>query len=123
MAKIQALGGVFFKTADPDSLAAWYQQHLGLGVAEDYCGANFSPSQYPQGGFTLWSLFPKDSTYFAEDFIVNFIVDDVAGALVQVELGGATDIKGPVLDPCGSFGWFTDPAGHRVELWQPPTDN
>jgi hypothetical protein len=31
---------------------------------------------------------------------------------------GEASLRGA--DPFGRFGWFTDPEGNRVELWQPP---
>ena len=30
MARVTGIGGVFFKAQDPEALAAWYQQHLGV---------------------------------------------------------------------------------------------
>jgi predicted enzyme related to lactoylglutathione lyase len=52
--------------------------------------------------------------------MVNFVVDDVAGALAQVVAAGSK-VVGRVRDyPYGRFGWFLDPDGNKVELWQPP---
>ncbi len=30
MAKVTGIGGVFFKTEDPEALTRWYAEHLGL---------------------------------------------------------------------------------------------
>lgn len=52
--------------------------------------------------------------------MVNLIVDDLDAALDQVRAGGA-DVVGEVQEePYGRFGWFVDPEGNRVELWQAP---
>ena len=49
----------------------------------------------------------------------NFIVDDLYEALEQVVTGGATLIGEPEELEIGHFGWFVDPEGNKVELWQP----
>ena len=49
----------------------------------------------------------------------NLVVDDVRGALAQVKEGGA-QIVGQVEEAdYGKFGWFMDPDGNKVELWEP----
>jgi len=49
----------------------------------------------------------------------NLVVDDLEGALAQVKGGGA-EIVGEILEEdYGSFGWFVDPEGNKVELWVP----
>ena len=49
----------------------------------------------------------------------NLVVDDLAGALQQVVEGGAEIIGDVEKYDFGSFGWFIDPDGNKVELWQP----
>jgi predicted enzyme related to lactoylglutathione lyase len=50
--------------------------------------------------------------------MVDFVVDDVEGALAQVVAAGGIAV-GRVRDyPYGRFGWFLDPDGNKVELWQ-----
>jgi predicted enzyme related to lactoylglutathione lyase len=51
--------------------------------------------------------------------MINLIVDDLRAALVQVREGGAVVADKIEDHDYGSFGWFTDPDGNRVELWQP----
>jgi predicted enzyme related to lactoylglutathione lyase len=34
--------------------------------------------------------------------------------------GGATVLEEREEHDFGRFGWFIDPDGHRVELWEPP---
>ena len=121
MAKVLGLGGLFFKSQDPAALRAWYAQWLGL-ASDDY-GANFAPAAMPPGAHTVWSPFPDSTEYFdpsSDAFMFNLIVDDLDGALAQVRSGGAK-VVGNVEDyEYGRFGWFIDPDGHKVELWQLP---
>ena len=51
--------------------------------------------------------------------MLNFQVDDVNGALEKLSAAGVSvDVKREEYD-YGRFGWFTDPEGNKVELWQP----
>jgi len=123
MARIVGLGGVFFRSADPAALAAWYGEHLGLEVDASFGGAMFNEDA-ARPGYTLWSPFAQDTAYFGRDtqgFMINFRVDDLDPLLAHLrDIGTVVDEK---VDDSeyGRFGWFTDPDGNRVELWQPPS--
>ena len=123
MAKVIGLGGVFFKSRDPQALGEWYQKWLGVPVESAWGGATFKPDQMPPGGYSVWSPFPADTKYFApaeQSFMMNLVVDDLDGVLTQVSEGGA-EIVGEIEESdFGRFGWFLDPEGNKVELWQPP---
>lgn len=123
MAKALGIGGVFFKSSDPKGLGEWYRQWLGVPVEHPW-GAAFSPSDLPQGALGVWNPFDQSTSYFqpsAKAFMVNLVVDDVDGALAQVVEGGATPVGEIEESEFGRFGWFVDPEGNKVELWQPPT--
>jgi len=121
MAKALGIGGVFFKSADPKKLTAWYAEHLGMTI-EAYGAVKFLPTALPPGGSTVWNPFKATTDYFApstKDFMINLIVDDVSGALQQVQTGGA-QIVGEIADyDFGRFGHFIDPDGNKIELWEP----
>jgi len=46
------------------------------------------------------------------------VVDDLDAALAQVAEGGAS-VTGQGAEFNGRFGWFIDPDGNKVELWEP----
>jgi predicted enzyme related to lactoylglutathione lyase len=121
MAKALGIGGIFFKSKDPAALMAWYQACLGLpDEAKEY--ASFAPATMPPNGATVFSPFKSTTAYFApskREFMINFIVDDLDGALQQVAAGGATLVGEVQSFDYGRFGWFLDPDGNKVELWQP----
>ncbi len=125
MAKVLGVGGVFFKSKDPAALGDWYQKWLGVPVEPPY-GANFKPSSMPEYGLTVWAPFKADTEYFVpskSSFMINLVVDDLDGALAQVVEGGA-ELVGEVQEEAyGRFGWFLDPEGNKVELWQPPLED
>lgn len=123
MARALGIGGVFFKARDPKALADWYASRLGIELDEHFCGTCFRPASLPEGAYTVWSPFPAATDYFQpseQPFMFNLIVDDLDGALAQVEQGGGVLAGEPQADQLGRFGWFVDPEGNKVELWQPP---
>ena len=121
MAKVLGVGGVFFKAEDPDSLGEWYKRWLGVPVDPPY-GASFKSDHMPAGSFGVWAPFKQDTSYFEpseKPFMVNLVVDDLDGALEQVREGGAQVIGTIEEMEYGRFGWFVDPEGNKVELWEP----
>jgi predicted enzyme related to lactoylglutathione lyase len=121
MAKVTGLGGIFFKSRDPAALAAWYAKHLGLD-AEEWGGARFVENEQ-RPGYTLWSPFAADTSYFgagAQSYMINFRVDDLDALLAQLRANGVVVDERVDQSEFGRFGWITDPEGTRIELWQPP---
>ncbi len=122
MAQVTGVGGVFFKSDDPKVLGAWYAKWLKIDVDPSWGGASLQPAAMPEKGYTSCSPFKASTTYFEpseSDYMINLIVDDLTGALQQVEEGGATLVGKREELEFGSFGWFMDPDGNKVELWQP----
>jgi len=97
LAKVLGVGGVFFRAKDPQALAAWYGKHLGMELDDD--------TKYFE---------PSDQRY-----MINLVVDDLTGALEQVADAGAQLVGARQDEVYGSFAWFLDPEGNKVELWQP----
>ena len=128
MKDVLGIGGIFFKANDPEKLAAWYQEHLGLEV-EDYGGVTFrendgATSSIPKRqAYTVWSPFPADTDYFApseKPFMINFRVADLDALLARLRAEGVTVDERTEKSDFGYFGWVMDPEGNRVELWEPP---
>ena len=121
MPKVLGVGGVFFKSPDPSKLRAWYARWLGM-FSDDY-GVSFHPDALPEGAYTVWSPFPADTAYFEPSprgFMVNLIVDDLDAMLDHLRGSGAQVLDEVEDLPEGRFGWFVDPDGNKVELWEPP---
>ena len=120
MAKALGVGGIFLKSRSPRKLARWYSRCLGLSLAGPTM-AMFKPSGMPKASYTVWSVFSASSRYFkpsASQHMVNFVVDNVEGVLAKVVAEGGKAV-GRIQDtPYGRFGWFVDPDGNKVELWQ-----
>jgi predicted enzyme related to lactoylglutathione lyase len=79
----------------------------------------------PEHAFTVWSVFAEDTDYFGDGdqaFMINLVVDDLDAALARVDAAGGKVINEREEHDYGRFGWFTDPDGNRVELWEPPDE-
>ena len=121
MARVLGIGGVFFKCGDTEKLTAWYEKYLGMSVNESG-GIEFPLELLPDTAYCVWGPFRKDTDYFApsgREFMINLVVDDLEQALEQVVAGGAQQIGEIVRYEYGRFGWFLDPEGNKVELWEP----
>ena len=122
MARALGVGGVFFKSRDPEALSSWYARWLDLPIEPTFFCASFLPETIPPGGYTVWAPFKSSTTYFepsAKDFMINLIVDDLEGALSQVREGGAQTLGEIEELEFGRFSWFVDPEDNKVELWEP----
>ena len=121
MAKVLGVGGIFFKAADVPAVSDWYRRVLGLELA-DWGGAAFPP--LPRG-VTVWSPFAADTGYFApsaQPFMVNFVVDDLDAVLIRVAAEGVEVLGRDDQDAMGRFAWIMDPAGVKIELWEPAAE-
>jgi catechol 2,3-dioxygenase-like lactoylglutathione lyase family enzyme len=118
MAKVIGLGGVFYKVADTERTARWYQETLGLGGEWGI----MMPWKADETGeaFSLLSAFKEDSDYFApsaERFMVNLLVEDLDGLIAELE-GKGVEILGRQEEDYGNFAWILDCDGVKLELWE-----
>ncbi len=119
MAKVLGVGGVMFKADDPVAVREWYARVLGFEVTA-WGGVAFP---HPTVGKVAWSVSKLDSDNFAPSaapFMINYIVDDMDGVLARVKAEGVDLVGEPMNDNTyGRFAWLMDPAGVKVELWEP----
>lgn len=120
MAKAIGFGGAFVRARDPKALYAWYEAHLGLNAKP---GCFIFPAD-GQKAYTVISFFAQDNAYFPtqQPAMLNFQVDDLDAMLNALSAAGITVDPKREDTEYGRFGWFNDPEGNRVELWQPASD-
>lgn len=121
MAKILGVGSIFIRSQDPDGLYAWYSSCLGAPCDDEPAITSSSISRDP----LLVSIVdgdPDSTNYGRADFTFNLIVSDVDAALEDVANAGGTVVGEAATEARGRFGWFIDPEGNKVELWQPRTN-
>lgn len=123
MAKIIGVGSIFIRSPDPDGLYAWYSNCLAESCATDHPETEVSSTSLRRTTDPLLCSIvdgdPDSARYGRDDFTFNLIVRDVDAALEGIANGGGTIVGEASSGECGRFGWFIDPEGNRVELWQP----
>ena len=123
MKRVTGIGGIFFEAQNPETLGAWYRDHLGLDVT-DWGGAIFNwGGPGSEKGTTIWSAFKSDTTYLepgTASFMINFRVADLHALLAALRSEGCNVVDRTDESEQGKFGWVIDPEGNKVELWEPP---
>ena len=123
MKRVTGIGGIFFKSPNPQALNAWYRDHLGLGVSE-WGGAVFEwggPDSSP--GMTLWTPLAENTNKMDpsnSSFMINFRVENLEPLLVALRSEGCNVVGEQENSDYGKFGWVLDPDGNKIELWEPP---
>ena len=119
--RITGIGGIFVVSKNPEALAAWYRDVLGISL-EPWGGAIFRYDATGHPVVAVWNAFPEGEDYLApsrRDFMLDFAVDDLDVFLTRLEAKGVTILKRDDSDPTGKFAWILDPDGTKIELWQP----
>ena len=126
MSHVTGIGGLFFRSRDPDALSTWYRDMLGIGAG---CGAagTGEPESWAwktQAGPIVFAPFAVDTDYFAADrqFMLNLRVTDLDGLLEKLRDRSIEIITKPEWnDPLtGRFARIHDPEGNAIELWELP---
>jgi len=121
--RVTGLGGIFFRSPDPEATNEWYRRHLGIPVTPH--GANFEwrdAKDPTQTGITVWSTFKQETKYFdpsTSEFMINYRVADLEGLLAALRAEGVTIVGEMQSYDYGKFGWIVDPEGRKIELWEP----
>ena len=118
MEKVVGFGGFVLRSAQPEVLAQWYRDMLGIDLVRT------SADQQPwmtEGGAVVFAPFARDISYFAADkaFMLNFKVRDLAAIVAQLETAGVEVNSLPEMPGIGKFAHLTDPEGTPIELWEP----
>ncbi len=119
--RITGLGGVFLKSKDPEALARWYRDVLGIPL-EPWGGATLRYDAPGHPPAIVWNAFPNKTDYMdpsTREFMINFAVDDLDAYLGRLAAKGVTVLKRQDGGPTGKFAWILDPDGTKIELWQP----
>ncbi len=123
MKRVTGIGGLFFKTGNPDMIREWYGKHLGISM-QDQHGAVFTWGKEgkDEKGSTVWSPFKKTTTYFQpseKDFMFNYRVENLEALMKVLKEEGVQVVGEMEVYEYGKFGWIMDPEGNKIELWEP----
>jgi len=123
---VLGFGGFFFRAADPDALAAWYREHLGVGAGCVAEGAGTASDWFwmANGGPMVFEPFKATTDYFPADkqFMLNLRVSGLDAMIATLGAAGiAVETRAEWDTPeTGRFARIHDPEGHAIELWEPP---
>lgn len=116
MEKVTGTGGVFFRAGDPEALAKWYLDHLGIEGPGPWIWRQ-------EAGPTVMMPFPRDRDYFGhagQEWMINFRVADQDAMVAQLEAAGiAVERRDEWDSEIGRFARTHDPEGNPIELGQP----
>lgn len=119
MERVTGIGGFFFRSKDPATLARWYNDMFGVTMTpQDYDATPWRQ----EAGTTVFEPFKQDTTFFGDlrlQWMINFRVRDLAAMVAQLQ-GKGVDVKvDPDTYPNGRFAQLNDPEGNPIQLWQP----
>ncbi|HXN80359.1 MAG TPA: VOC family protein [Steroidobacteraceae bacterium] len=119
MEAVLGIGGLFFRARDPEALARWYRDHLGIVMVPP----NYDERLWQQqAGPTAFAPFEESTSYFgneAKRWMVNFRVRSLPAMVAQLRAAGIAVEIDPQTYPNGRFARLQDPEGNPIELWQP----
>lgn len=123
MKKVTGIGGIFFKSIDPEKIKKWYHENLGLVV--DAYGSPFefrSATNPEEKNYLQWSPFQNDTKYFEpskKEFMINYRVENLSALVEELKTNGVTILDNIETFDYGKFIHILDPEGNKIELWEP----
>lgn len=123
MKKVTGIGGVFFKSDNPQQLNAWYAQHLGLDTSAYGTTFEWQPAGNAAAtGSTTWCTFPQEADNFrpsTKPFMINYRVADLVGLVEELRQANVRVVDEIAEYAYGKFVHVLDPEGNILELWEP----
>jgi predicted enzyme related to lactoylglutathione lyase len=118
MAQVVGIGGVFLTAEDPAALREWYGRVLGVEV-QRWGGAVFAARPEGRSSWSVLRTGDPSLSPSARGTMINYVVDDLDGVLARVTEAGVEVLGRNDDDAFGRFAWIVDPAGMKLELWEP----
>ncbi len=121
--KVTGIGGIFFRTKNPNKIREWYGKNLGMAINEYGSSIEFRNAHNPEEiNYLQWSPFDEETDYFQpseKQFMINYRVQNIEGLVKSLKDNGV-----PIIDDIkeydyGKFVHILDPEGNKIELWEP----
>lgn len=123
MKKVTGIGGIFFKSNNPEKIKKWYHDNLGLVIDAYGSPFEFRNANNPKEiNYLQWSPFEKDTEYFKpsiKDFMINYRVDNLEELVKELRKSGVSICDEIESFDYGKFIHILDPEGNKIELWEP----
>ena len=121
--KVTGIGGIFFKSKDPQAVKEWYGTNLGLAVGPSGSPFEFRNAHRPEEiNYLNWDAFPDSTDYFdpsKKEFMINYRVQNIEGLVEKLRNNGVIIVDEIADYPYGKFVHIMDPEGNKIELWEP----
>lgn len=121
--KVTGVGGIFFKTDNPEKLKDWYKENLGIATSEYGSSFEFRNANRPEEiNYLQWSPFKKDTEYFEpskKEFMINYRVQNIEALVKNLKANGVTVVDEIESFDYGKFVHIVDLEGNKIELWEP----
>lgn len=122
MRKVTGIGGIFFKSKNPQKITEWYQKYLGLNT--NPYGATFEWYEQPTAkkAQTQWTPFDEGSSYFGpgdQQYMINYRVENLEALVQELQEQGVTIVDHIETFDYGKFVHILDGEGNKVQLWEP----
>jgi len=123
---VTGIGGLFFRARDPEALAAWYAEHLGVGAGFGPNGEKTADEWHWQtaAGPLVFAPFKQTTDYFPAEkqWMLNLRVTELDALLARLSAAGIEAERRAEWDTpeTGRFARIADPEGNAIELWEPP---
>ena len=123
MKKVTGIGGIFFKSDNPEKMREWYSKNLGLVTNEYGSLFEFRNANNPdETNYLQWSAFDSKTPYFEpskKDFMINYRVENIEKLVEELQKAGVTVCDEIETFEYGKFVHIMDPEGNKIELWEP----
>ncbi|WP_284462060.1 VOC family protein [Chryseobacterium sp.] len=122
MKRVTAIGGIFFKCKEPETVNEWYKTHLGVETSPYGAKFDWKEIHSDKKGYTLWSPFKESTQYFepsTKDFMINYHVENIEALVEELKKEGVTILDEIATYEYGKFVHIMDPEGNKIELFEP----
>jgi len=121
--RVTGIGGIFFKSKNPEETKDWYGSNLGLAIDEYGSPFEFRNTNKPDEiNYLQWAPFNENTDYFApseKEFMINYRVNDIEGLVKNLRKNGVIIVDSVEIFEYGKFIHIMDPDGNKIELWEP----
>ena len=121
--KVTGIGGIFFKSANPNEIKDWYGEHLGLAIDEWGSPFEFRNANRPDEiNYLRWGPMEQQTDYMRpseKEFMINYRVQNLVELVEELRNKGVTILDEIAEYEYGKFVHIMDPEGNKLELWEP----
>ena len=121
--KVTGIGGIFFRSINPQEIREWYGANLGLAIDDNGSPFEFRNANRPEEiNYLRWSPFEEGTDYFKpseKEFMINYRVQNIEGLVKKLRDNGVTIVDDIEEFEYGKFVHIMDPEGNKIERWEP----